>query len=139
MQLQATKLIEQVRHWAPKQLGIIGVLLVGSYGRNAARVDSDVDLILFTNDLEPWLTHTEWLCDFGTLERVEFEDWVGVKTQRAHFKDGFEVEFNFATPEWASIDPIEPGTFRVVSDGAQAIFDPEGFLERLIEKVKAKG
>ncbi|MER8119845.1 nucleotidyltransferase domain-containing protein [Streptomyces sp. NPDC094031] len=35
---------------------MVGLLLVGSYARGAARPDSDVDVVLLTADQPPYLT-----------------------------------------------------------------------------------
>lgn len=124
---------ESLTRWAKNQPDISGLLLVGSYARGEAVTGSDIDLILFTSKVQSWLDRIEWLNEFGNVEKVEFEDWVGVKTQRAFFIDSFEVEFNFAYPSWASVDPIEQETYRIIAQGARVLFDPQGYLKRLIE------
>lgn len=66
---------------------------------------------------------------------MEFEDWGGVKTQRAFFRDGLEAELNFATPSWANTNPLDKGTLRVVMGGAKILFDRAGMLELLLQAV----
>jgi uncharacterized protein len=46
-------------------------------------------------------------------------------------RSGLAVEFGFVPPNWASVDPADPGTARVVRDGCSPLVDPEGALARL--------
>jgi len=137
MQLSpAENLINVVTNWARTQPGISGLLLAGSYVHGTARPDSDIDLVLLAPDSSPWLERREWLNQFGDVERINLEDWVGVKTQRAFFAGSLELEFNFAPLSLASTNPVDPSTFRVVADGVKILLDPEGALNRLVEAVE---
>lgn len=40
------EVIERFTHWAAGRKDVLGLLLVGSCARNAARPDSDIDLVL---------------------------------------------------------------------------------------------
>ncbi|MBK7890150.1 MAG: HIT domain-containing protein [Bdellovibrionales bacterium] len=126
-------LIAKVTRWAEDQSGILGAMLVGSYAHGTARPDSDVDLMLFTSDPSIWLKTTDWLSQFGQVEKVEREQWGSVTSLRVYYRDSFEVEFNFASLLWASIDPVDAETLRVVSDGVRVLYDPHGALKRLTE------
>jgi UTP:GlnB (protein PII) uridylyltransferase len=42
--------IHRVTRWAADRDDIVGLLLVGSFARNAARPDSDIDLVVLTHD-----------------------------------------------------------------------------------------
>ncbi|GAA2715191.1 hypothetical protein GCM10010429_36100 [Micromonospora olivasterospora] len=44
---------------------------------------------------------------------------------------GFEVELGVVPVSWADIDPVDPGTRRVVSDGHRVVHDPAGVLAAL--------
>jgi hypothetical protein len=52
-------------------------------------------------------------------------------------QSGFEIEFGFAAPSWASTEPLDAGTARVVRDGCLPLHDPSGALELLIAAVRA--
>jgi hypothetical protein len=41
---------------------------------------------------------------------------------------GLEIDLTVGTPAWASIDPLDAGTRRVVSDGMRPLYDPTGLL-----------
>ncbi len=133
---KAEEFISLVTDWAKREPEIVGLLLVGSYAHGKANPDSDIDLIAFANDINPWLERRDWVNNFGKLRQIEYEDWVGVKTIRAFFTNSFEVEFSFALPSWAATNPVDPGTFRVISDGSRILLDPQGFLSKLLRAVE---
>ena len=112
---------------ATQQWSIEGVALVGSRARNTATEESDIDLIILTAERSRLLEDHDWLSQFGEVERFQKETWGTVETIRAIYKNGLEVEYNFAAPSWANI-PVDPGTRRVVKDGFKILFDPEGTL-----------
>lgn len=124
------KLMQSVVAWAEKERGIVGVALVGSHARGAARPDSDVDLMLLSPNPQPYLEDRGWLERFGPVTAVEAEDWGPVTSLRTVYEGGPEVEFGLSTPAWASI-PVDAGTRRVVADGLRVLYDPEGVLKRL--------
>jgi hypothetical protein len=43
------------------------------------------------------------------------------------------VEFGVVSPAWASTAPLDDGTRRVVADGLQALYDPDGLLAELVK------
>ena len=71
---QAHSFIEQFPHWASTQTDVLAVALVGSYSRNAARENSDVDLVIIMDDPQKYLTDTEWIKTFGTVVKQQIED-----------------------------------------------------------------
>src|SRR3954447_7942599 len=48
--VEVENVIARVTRWAADRDDILGLLLVGSYARNAARPDSDLDLVVLTNE-----------------------------------------------------------------------------------------
>lgn len=62
---------------------------------------------------------------------VRAEDWGPLTERRVVLRSGLEVEFGFVSPSWASVDPVDPGTARVVGDGWSPLVDPDGTLARL--------
>ncbi len=117
----------QVRDWAEQQQDISGVLLVGSYARGTARADSDVDLVILTVKPERYLNAIAFAERFGSVSKWEKEDWGRVTSLRLWYEDGLEVEYGITRPDWVA-QPLDPGTFRVVSDGARIVFDRDGSL-----------
>ncbi len=45
------------------------------------------------------------------------------------------LEIGFARPAWAKVDPLDPGTRRVVADGCRILHDPDRLLSRLCAAV----
>lgn len=123
MQKRISQILESITGWAFKE-GFEGVLLVGSQAHGTAQPDSDIDVVILVADYSKWFTNNSWTELFGKIEKSSFEDWGGVKTIRAFYQNGQEIEFNFAIPSWASINPVDAGTFRVVADGAKILYDP---------------
>jgi uncharacterized protein len=134
---KAPEILSKVTAWAGREPSLAGLLLVGSYARGTPRADSDLDLMLLSTDPAPFLQNHAWIRTFGAYGKIAREKWGLVETLRVTFNPSCEVEFNFALPGWASVSPIDPGTFQVVADGAKVLFDPSGRLKELLEAVAA--
>ncbi|SFY42655.1 Nucleotidyltransferase domain-containing protein [Streptomyces atratus] len=52
---EVQEIIDRITRWAANRQDIVGLLLVGSYARNAARPDSDIDIVLLTTDQTQYL------------------------------------------------------------------------------------
>jgi len=122
--------LDKFSGWASLRPDIEGVALVGSYARDVADEESDVDLIILTKQSERYLSDTAWAAAFGEVTEGKVEDWERVKSLRVFYKDGLEVEYGFALPEWADI-PVDTGTHRALRGGMKILFDPRGLLSRL--------
>lgn len=128
---EAARVIEGVTAWAARRPDVVGLLLVGSYARKAARPDSDIDLVLLTTDEDRYADNT-WVRELAIGDLIRVQSWGAVTERRFRTPAGLEVEINIGTPGWADTDPVDPGTRRVVSDGARALHDPTGALDNLI-------
>ena len=133
-QLEADKYIERVVECPRATSAIVGLLLVGSFARGDFRNDSDLDLVVLTDDLQGLLSNQEWLRSIGNVKEINEESWGVVTSLRVIYDTGVEIEFAIAATAWARFNPIDPGTLKVVSDGAKIIWDPHGHLKRLLEK-----
>jgi uncharacterized protein len=121
--------------WARAQTDIEGVGLVGSHARGTATEESDVDLLILTAKRERYFLDQTWVSLFGEIGKSQLEDWGKVESLRIHYRNGLEVEYGFATPDWAR-SPIDVGTLRVVSDGIRILYDPNGLLSRVLRQTK---
>ena len=137
VQMPLDTLLDALIAWAEREAGVAAIGLVGSHARGAARPDSDVDVLVLADGPGRYLDRTEWLGAFGEPGNVQREDWGAVQSLRVHYRGGFEVEFGLTTPAWADLDPLDPGTRRVVADSCRVVYDPRGLLARLIEAVAA--
>lgn len=132
--MTTTLLFVALTQWASVQPDVVGVALVGSYARDAATQESDVDIMVLTTNVKDYFRNKNWASQFGLVKKTEVERWGKVETLRAFYEDGRELEFNFSAPDWAGI-PVDPGTHRVVSDGMLILLDSQGILKALQQKV----
>jgi predicted nucleotidyltransferase len=122
---RAAGFLEHLRAWVEPREDVRALMVVGSVARGDARPDSDVDVVLLTNDPARYLENTEWVSDFGAAQGVELERYGRVTSVRAGFDNGLEVEFAIAAADWAST-PLDPGTEAVARDGIVVLLDRDG-------------
>ncbi|MFF3500848.1 nucleotidyltransferase domain-containing protein [Streptomyces sp. NPDC003247] len=125
-------MVERITAWALGRSDVVGVLLVGSWARGAARQDSDVDLVVLTTRAAGYADDDAWLRELALGEVVRVGAWGPVTEWRQVTASGLEVEVNIGAPDWARTDPVDAGTRRVVRDGARVLLDPAGLLARLL-------
>jgi len=128
-------LLKEIKNWARKNNDLDSLLLAGSYARDKAHQDSDIDLVLIFNDPKKYVNNLDWIKEFSEIEKYEIEYWGRVTSIRTWYKNGMEVEFGITSAEWAEI-PVDSGTFRVVSDGSKIMVDKYKKLEQLLSEVK---
>ncbi len=133
--IDANKFITEFTKWAEGQREILGILLVGSYAKNTARPDSDIDLVIITGQPEVYLEDDKWIKGFWEVKEIIKEDYKMIQGRRVFYGNGLEVEFGITTPEWAEANPVDPGTERIVKDGAKIILDRDGVLGLLVNKI----
>ena len=130
-------LLDRVRAWAEGRLDISAIALVGSHAHGRARPDSDIDLIILSDAPDP-LRQKKWLDVFGDSPEITTEQWGILTAHRIVSSRNGEIEVGVAPSSWADI-PVDQGTYRVVSDGIIAVYDPLGALSRLIDEVRGGG
>jgi predicted nucleotidyltransferase len=124
---EVRELTKRVATWARERSDVRAAALVGSWARGDARPDSDVDVVLLTTTPEAYMGGTPW----PDAELVQTRDWGGLTERRLRLPSGLELELGVAPPEWASTDPLDPGTRAVVSDGMRILHDPDQLLAKL--------
>jgi predicted nucleotidyltransferase len=130
-------LLQQVTKWAEDHDNVRALVLVGSHARGEARPDSDIDLVIICSDPAGFLDDVNWINHFGTAREHSIEDWGLVQSVRTFYGDGTEIEFGITSQEWAGL-PVDPGTERVVVEGARIILDKDGAATRLLDAIKRK-
>jgi predicted nucleotidyltransferase len=115
--------------WAQDRPGLEAIALVGSHARGEAGADSDVDLILIHSNPEALLANTDWVAAFGVPRLIEKEDWGKVTSLRVFYKEGLEVEYGVANPDWAS-NPTDTGDASVIQNGLIVLFERDRHLTR---------
>jgi predicted nucleotidyltransferase len=129
--VEMADIVARVTRWASGRPDVVGLLLVGSYARNAARPDSDVDLVLLTTDRARYAGDA-WADELALGGLIRVQSWGAVTERRFVTATGFEVEINIGSPDWAAVNPVDTGTRRVVTDGARLLHDPTGVLADLL-------
>jgi predicted nucleotidyltransferase len=117
--------------WCVAQDDILALGLLGSYARDAATEESDIDLILLTTAPQKRLAQRDWLQQFGSIVRWQVEEYGMVTSLRVWYADGREVEFGIALPQWAE-PPLDEGTRAVVKGGLKVLFERKPLLSILL-------
>src|ERR1700683_3351656 len=94
--------LDQIARWAGKQSDIRALCVVGSHANGLAKPDSDLDLVILCVEPRVFLDDQNWLRAFGEIEKSELEDWGALKSIRAFYRGGSEVEFGIASLGWAA-------------------------------------
>jgi predicted nucleotidyltransferase len=134
------KTIENIRKfldpfvgWASSQPDVKGIALVGSYARGAARNDSDIDLVILTDQFPKYVEDLQWIELFGAVEKYQTEDYGNLTSIRVRYRNGTEVEYGITLPDWATI-PLDSGTEQVIRDGIIVLFERGNLLSRHVKK-----
>jgi hypothetical protein len=117
--------------WAAERDDIVAAAIVGSWARGAARKDSDVDLILLTEDVSIF-EGDGWIAELApAAELARTAEWGAIAERRLRLPSGLEIEVGIGHSSWARTAPVDPGTRAVVRDGLWPVFDPRGLLGEL--------
>ncbi len=125
------QLLGVVTDWARQRPDIRGVALVGSWARDTARPDSDVDLVMLTTRPDHYTARADWAIPLGATQIVRTQPWGPLTERRLLLDGGLEVEVGVAQPTWAATNPVDAGTRRVVTDGMRILYDPDQRLAAL--------
>jgi aminoglycoside 6-adenylyltransferase len=121
---------QQAIRWAEERADIRAVMLVGSLARRDHPADdlSDLDLVLFTSDVDAYRAPPDWLAEIGTV-------WVAIPYQRsdsypeylAIFDTGDKADFNFFPI--SMLDEFEHWT--AFQRGARFLLDKDEWATRI--------
>jgi hypothetical protein len=126
---EVNDLVEQAVAWARARSDVRALGMVGSWARGAERMDSDVDLVVVADDVQPYVRGEEWIRAFGGGSVIRTQEWGPLLTERRLLREsGLEVEVGLVTRAWADTDPVDGDTRLVVLDGMRVLYDPEGIL-----------
>ncbi len=126
---EAEALLQRLPDWARERPDIRALGLVGSYAYGKPRMASDVDLVLLTTHEPTYTADTHWISILGRRARlVRTRRWGPITERRVRLASGLHVELGIGPPSWATTDPLDPGTSRVISDGLRILYDPDRLL-----------
>jgi predicted nucleotidyltransferase len=126
---EVNDLVDRAVAWARARSDVRALGMVGSWARAAERMDSDVDLVVVTDDVQPYVRGEEWIKALEGRSVIRTQQWGPLMTERRLLREsGLEVEVGLVTKSWASTDPVDEGTRAVVLDGMRVLYDPERIL-----------
>jgi predicted nucleotidyltransferase len=128
-------LIGTIRAWVRGRSDVLAAAMVGSWARGEARMDSDVDVVLLTEDAAPFIDADGWARELGAVSIIRTQRWGVLTERRLALKSGLVVDVGLAAPSWASTSPLDPGTVRVVAGGLVPLHDPRRLLDELVVAV----
>ena len=147
MDIIINAILEKVANWAEIRSEILALALVGSYARGEATTDSDIDLMVITHFPEFFRQNHDWMHQINwesiNYKILTFNDaqygavWSRhiYLTNLSNQFNNIKLEISFGLPAWASINPIDSGTFNVVSRGCKILYDSQGILTNLMSKI----
>lgn len=116
-----SRFLKSMEEWAKSRSDIDCVLLIGSYARGEQTENSDIDLMILTENADWYLENTAWVSEFGNPRSMEMEDWGDVQSVRVWYTDSNEIEFGVSSPSWLD-DPLPATTAKVLEKGYEIIF-----------------
>jgi predicted nucleotidyltransferase len=138
---QVEQLLTFAQGFVEAQPTLRALALCGSWARGNPRPDSDLDLLIVAENPQRWRRRQQWLRDL-TFETAGFHyarhrtaTYGVVWSAHVELEPAAELELTFASPTWASTDPIDPGTHFIISDAFRVLVDKDGLLGRLLEVI----
>ncbi|RZV38881.1 MAG: nucleotidyltransferase domain-containing protein [Chromatiales bacterium] len=125
--MQLRTFLNDLSAWSESRSDVLGLALVGSHARGAARPCSDVDVIVLCEDPLKLADSDGWIARFGDPLKKMTETYGVVRVVRVFYGGGLEVEFGLSPVDWADV-PLDAGTRRVISEGMRILYDPKGLL-----------
>ena len=113
--------------WANAEPAVSALVLVGSWARGQNRPDSDMDLVILTDEKGKFLENPAYFSRFGEISRQSVEHYGRCTSLRVFYEDGREVEFGLVDGAWADV-PLDEGTRQVLSDGFRVLVDKAGIF-----------
>jgi hypothetical protein len=106
--------------------------------KGATRADSDVDNCSRRHGPARYCLSVDWIKSFGDTCSFRDEDSGRLRSRRVYHVSGLEVEFGFTLAAWASTDPVDLGTKKVVADGLLCVYDPKSVLRPLAAAMQSE-
>lgn len=139
---QAQDIEKEIARWTAARPDILALGLAGSWARQAAREDSDIDFILLCHDKgafrsdKTWLDEIDWSSIGLSVRMFDDESYGLAWSRRILTNPDAEIEMTFGETEWAAVNPIDAGTRRVVTDGFRIIVDKQDLFSRLLSALR---
>jgi len=132
--LEVSALADRLPVWAASHEDVRAVALVGSWARGQPGPESDVDVVILTDNPQRYTENAHWPVELGLSSVVQKRSWGVITEQRATLGE-VEVEFGIGTPKWANTNPVDSGTRRVAVEGLVVLYDPRHLLADLMRAI----
>ena len=139
---EAHALTEAIAVWVEGRSDLKSLGLAGSWVRGSARANSDLDLLILADNPELYRSTQDWLLHILLPGPFRIASHSGatygvVWSCHVALEPAAELELSFGSLDWASTNPVDAGTRRIISDGLRVIVDKDGRLQRIVESVKS--
>ena len=133
-------LLDRVGSWLGDRDDVVAVGLLGSWARGNATDESDVDLVVITREPASYTDGEVWIAGLPGARLVRTQQWGPFLTERRLvLPSGLEIDVGITDRRWASTDPMDDGTARVIADdGLLTLYDPGGVLAALASSVAGR-
>jgi hypothetical protein len=124
---EVDRIVAAIRAWAVADEHVRAVVVVGSYAAGRPRTSSDLDLVIVVSTPERWLPDIDGVSAAVGVHAapVRERDWGRLRERRFRTPTGLDIDLGIVALSWLGT-PVDPGTARVLRDGCQIVFDPEG-------------
>ena len=124
---RVNEFLDLLQSWVSTQPHIQALVLVGSYARGSYNKNSDIDLVLLTQEPKQYLSDVNWIKKFGSVTKRRIEHYGKVTSLRIWYSDEREVEYSITDLSWIH-SPLDAGTRRVLNSGAKVLFEREALV-----------
>jgi predicted nucleotidyltransferase len=135
---EAESLIALIEALVWERNDLRAMAVCGSWARGNPRADSDLDILIITQDPTPLRRSQKWIQEIQFYEAGfeyidhEIAEYGAVWSAHIELKPGAELELTVAEENWASVDAMDMGTRSVITDAFKIIVDKDGALHRAV-------
>ena len=124
---EVDRIVAAVHAWAVTDEQVHAVAVVGSYACGRPRMSSDLDLVIVASAPKRLLPDIDCVSAAVGVHAapVRERDWGRLRERRFRTPTGLDIDLGIVALSWLGT-PVDPGTARVLRDGCQIVFDPEG-------------
>lgn len=122
--------LDKVKSYGEESDMINAVVLVGSYAREEAGEDSDVNLTVISTTPKLLIEDEMFINEFGKVTKIEKENHGIIASIRVWYEDNMEVEFRITSPLWIS-KPLDEETLKILKDGYRVILDKRNYFTNM--------
>lgn len=128
-----SKFIKEFEHYVKRCDEVICALLIGSYAREEANDDSDVDILMIVADTQKCRNKKELFQHFGKIATIVEETKTITDIKRVYYATGLEVEFGYISNEHIK-GKVSNELLEIVKDGYKILKGTIDINERQVKR-----